>query len=64
MKLEKQTIELTVRQIVRKNTMGTVLYDLYVSVPCIHPKNMKIKQSNIKTPLVCVTKNHFMHKKR
>jgi len=61
MNMEKQTIRMTVRKIVKRQpSLGPTLYDLYFTVPSIHPKNMKIKESIITGPAVCVTEKHYI----
>jgi hypothetical protein len=61
MNLEKQTIKLTVRKIVkRQQGCGSLLYDLYMTVPTINPKSMKVKSSFLKNLMVCVTAKHLL----
>lgn len=61
MQLEKTTIKMTVRKIVRKNQIsGGILYDLYFTVPSIHPRYNKVKEASIVGPIVCVTEKHYL----
>lgn len=61
MQLEKTTIKMTVRKIVKKKPIsGGFLYDLYFTVPSIHPRYNKIKEASIVGPIVCVTEKHYL----
>lgn len=52
---------MTVRKIVkRQQSLGPLLYNLYFTVPTIHPKDMKHKESIITGPTVCVTAKHYI----
>ena len=60
MNLEKSIIKMTIRKIVKSQMTSPILYELYFSVQSYHPKNNKVKQSNIIEPLICVTEYHFI----
>jgi hypothetical protein len=61
MQIEKTTIRMTVRKIVkRKPIYGGLQYDLYFTVPSIHPRVNKVKEASIVGPIVCVTEKHHL----
>ena len=60
MNLDKQTVKLMVRKIVKQQSMGPLLYQLYFSVPTIQSKLGRVKPSNILGSLACVTSRHSL----
>jgi hypothetical protein len=60
MNLDKQTIKMTVRKIVKQQSCGLLLYQLYFSVPSIRSKTAEVKPANIIGPMACVTSKHSL----
>jgi len=59
MKADNITIKMTIRKIIKKqSSFGTVLYDIYVTVPSYHPRYNKIKESKVVGPIACCSNKH------
>jgi len=59
MHLDNITVRMTIRKIIKKqSSFGTVLYDIYVTVPSCHPTFNKVKESKVIGPIACCTSKH------
>ena len=59
MHLDNITVRMTIRKIIKKqSSFGTVLYDIYVTVPSYHPIYNKIKESKVVGPIACCSNKH------
>ena len=58
MNLDKQTILMKVRKIVKQQSMGPLLYHFWFSVAC--SRSGKVAQANLVGPSVCVTSKHSL----